>query len=103
MWDRLSKAGRLLLLPLFALAFFLTAYFYFGYPGSYDPPDTPRVSVAEIGIPSSTLSTFSESPSLRRGTLVVDGLHGNNFDKDELAALLSRVAARGYEVDIVGE
>ena len=103
MWDRLSKAGRLLLLPLFALAFFLTAYFYFGYPGSYDPPDTPSVDIAKLQIPSPTLSAFSESPFLRQGTLVVDGLHGNNFDKKELAVLLSRVAARGYEVDIVGE
>ena len=103
MWDRLSKAGRLLLLPLFALAFFLTAYFYFGYPGNYEPPDTPRVAIKGLLAPSSTLSAFSESPSLRRGTLVVDGLHGNNFDKKELSVLLSRVAARGYEVDIVGE
>ena len=54
-------------------------------------------------MPSSSFSLFTEVPPLRRGTLVLDGAHGNDFDKGEISALLSRVTDRGYEIEFIGE
>ena len=98
----LSKTGRLGLLLIFALAFFLAAYYYF-YRGSYDPPPTVQIPVDGIAPPTSQLRAFAELPLIQKGTLLVDGIHGNSFSKGELTALLNRVADRGYEVEIMGE
>ena len=98
----LNKTGRLGLLVVFALAFFVAAFFYF-YRGSYDAPPTPQIPVDSIDPPTSQLRAFDESPLIQKGTLLVDGIHGNSFSKRELAVLLNRVADRGYEVEFMGE
>ena len=96
------KTWRLLLVPLAALAFFLGAYFFF-HRGDYDPPPTVDLALEGIAVPASSYSTFTEVPSIRRGTLLVDGVHGNDFTKGEISVLLSRVADRGYDIEFVGE
>ena len=91
---------RLLLIPLFALAFFLGAYFF--YRGSYDAPPTPRIAFEQNLLPSSSFSEFSEIHSVREGLLVVDGAHRNSFVQAEITSLISRVADRGYAVEFMG-
>ena len=98
----LRKTWRPFLLFLFAAAFFFGAYFFF-YPDSYDPPEAVAVPFEQIGMPSSSFSTFTEAPLLRKGVLLVDGAHGNDFSKGEVGALLSRVADRGYAIEFIGE
>ena len=101
MLDLLSKTWRLLLIPLFALAFFFGAYFFY-YSGDYDPPPTVTLPIEEIAVPSPSFSEFEEIPPIRSGLLLVDGAHGNDFDQEEITALLSRVADRGYATEFIG-
>ena len=82
--ELLSNVWRLLLVPLFALAFFLGAYFI--YRGSYDAPSTPKIAFEQIEMPSSSFSEFSESPAVREGFLVVDGAHHNSFVQAEITS-----------------
>ena len=98
-----SKSWWLLGILLAAVAFFLAAYFWFYRDGGYSPPPTVAIPFERIAPPSSSFSTFSEVPPLRRGTLLVDGAHSNGFSKGEIGALLSRVADRGYDVKFMGE
>ena len=102
MLDRLSKPWWLLLIPVVALALFLSLYFYF-YRGTYDPPPSVTIPFERISAPSSSFTTFTEVPPIREGTLLVDGIHGNRFTKDEISALVSRVADRGYDIEFVGD
>ena len=98
----LSKVWRPLLLLLVALAFFFGAYFFF-YRGSYDAPASPEIAFEGISLPSSSFTTSTEAPAIREGMLLVDGAHSNDFAKEEIGALLSRVADRGYKVEFLGE
>ena len=102
MWDRLSKFGIALALPLFALGFFLGAYFFF-YRGGYDPPPRVDIPFESLVAPVSSLTTFTEVAPLHEGTLLVDATHGNNFIKGEVTSLLTRVADRGHEIQFIGE
>ena len=97
----LSKVGGLALLLLFAAAAFVVVYFYF-HRGSYQPPPAVVLPVDQLAAPQSSLRAFEESPLIQKGTLLVDGIHGNQFLKTELSPLLDRVAGRGYEVDVMG-
>ena len=98
----LHKTWRLFLILLVALAFFLGAYFYF-YPGGYDPPASPDLALEQIALPTSSISTFTEVPSIQRGMLLFDGAHLNGFGKAEISTLLSRVADRGYDIEFIEE
>ena len=98
----LNKVWRPLLVLLAALAFFLGAYFFF-YRDSYDAPATPEIAFEQISLPSSSFTTFTEAPPTQGGMFLVDGAHSNDFTKDEIGALISRVADRGYEVEVLGE
>lgn len=103
MLDLLSKTWKLLLLPLFALAFFLGAYFFF-YRGGQDRPLRADIPFEKIAAPSSSFSSLTtEVPLLQKGVLLVDGAHGNDFTKAEVSLLLSRVADRGYAIEFIGE
>ena len=97
----LSKVGGLALLLLFAAAAFVVAFFYF-HRGSYQPPPTVTLPVDQLAAPQSSLRAIEELPLIQDGTLLVDGVHGNQFRKTELSALLDRVAQRGYEVEVIG-
>ena len=102
MLDLLSKTWRFLLIPLVALALFLGLYFSY-YRGSYDPPPRVEIPFEEIGVPISSFGTFTEQAPVQSGTLLVDGVHGNDFTKGEISVLLSRVADRGYDIEFIGE
>ncbi len=99
----LNKYGRIFLLPIFALASFLAAFFYFGYPGGYDAPTVAQLPPESMTAPASTLGALPLFPPTEKGTLLVDGLHGNDFTTQELSVLLARVADRGYQVEVAGE
>ena len=96
------KIGLLLLLPLFALVYFLGAYFFF-YRGGYDAPPAVDISFEGLVSPTSSHATFTEVPELHPGMLLVDGGHRNNFTKGEVSSLLARVAARGHDIEFIGE
>jgi hypothetical protein len=98
----LSKYGKLLILPVVALAIFLGAYFYF-YRGTYDPPPDLSVPYQRLAPPASVHTTFTEVPEIHRGTLLVDGAHLNDFSPAEITSLLSRIADRGHNVTFIGE
>jgi hypothetical protein len=102
MMGLIGKSWRPALLLLFALAVFLSLRFAF-FKGSYNPPAEVTVPFERITAPSSGFSTFAEDPPIRRGLLVLDGVHGNVFRMDEISVLLSRVADRGYDVEFIGE
>ena len=98
----LRKIGILLVFPLFALAFFLGAYFFF-YGGGYDAPSEAEIPFDSIVRPTSNFSTFTEAPLRGDGLLLVDEGHGNDFSKGEISILLSRVSARGHDIEFIGE
>ena len=98
----LRKIAILLVFPLFALAFFLGAYFFF-YRGGYDAPQTVDIPFDSIVSPASSHSTFTEVPQLRSGLLLVDLNHSNDFDKGEISSLLARVADRGHDIEFLGD
>ena len=97
----LRKIGILLVLPLFALAFFLGAYFFF-YRGGYDAPQTVKIPFDSIVSPASRHSTFTEVPQLRHGLLLVDLSHRNDFNEGEIPSLLARVSDRGHDIEFIG-
>ena len=102
MLDLLSKTWRPLLIPLFALAFFLGAYFFF-YRGGYQAPPTVKIPFEKITAPSSSLGAFAEVPTIRSGVLLLDLVHSNNFEEAELGSLMSRLEDRGFTIDLLGE
>ena len=97
----IRRLSLLVLLPIFAGAIaFWAAYFVF-YRGGYEP--LPPVEVPLRGLAATTASPgvpTDEAPTSRiqRGVVLVDTLHGNAFRADELLALQTRVAARGYDM-----
>ena len=93
-----------LLLVLTGAAAFWAAYFLF-YRGSvYDPPPTVDVPLRQPLTPGVSLRDTPEVSPLRveQGTLLVDALHANGFQPEELLALEERVVERGYVVETVG-
>ncbi len=103
-WRPLRTPWRVFIIPfLFALAFFLGAYFFFYRVGGYDPPPAVPIPLEKIVPPSSSFTGFTDVPSIQRGMLLVDAAHRNDFTKAEIATLLSRVADRGYAVEFLGD
>ena len=94
---------RLIIVPVLAVIVFVASYFYFYTGSGYSAPPSPEAPVAHLTAPVSTVGDFEDAPKASVGTLVVDGLHGNNASREELSAFLSLVADRGYEVKILGE
>ena len=90
-------------MPIFAGAVFAGVYFYF-YQGGYSPPPAPQVSFESVTAPLAPSRQTADQPptQLGQGLLVVDTMHSNDFEEAELAALTSRVANRGYDVDFMG-
>ena len=92
------------LLPLFAVAAFLSAFFYF-YQGGYDTPASEDIPYHEIPARSTGAGTVPDSPGNRerQGLLLVDAQHVNAFAEEEIISLSSKVAGRGFEVEFVGD
>ena len=104
MLDLLKNLGRLFIFTLFALGFFFGAYFYFYRDvGGYEPPESPNIAWEQIEPLSSVHSRVVEVPLVQRGMFLVDGTHGNDFAKEEIATLISRVVGRGYTVEVIGD
>ncbi len=97
------KLGILALLPLFAAAAFVVVYFLF-YRVGYDQPPPVEIPYQQITSPSVPSGGFVDSPAaqVRRGLLLVDALHRNAFSENELVTLTTRVANRGYDVELIG-
>lgn len=98
----LRKLALIALLPTFALIYFLAAYFSF-YQGGYDAPPTVAIPFESIDRPASSQTIFTETPRIQPGTLLVDGGHRNDFSKGEITSLLASVAARGHDIQFIGE
>lgn len=100
---------KLLVLPVFLVAFWLVALAFF-YRGTYAPPPMPAIAFQEIdSVPAVSFDrtdapVFSSSPvgNNPRGHLLIDSAHRNNFGQSELNVLLSRVSARGYSSSFYG-
>lgn len=97
-----SIYGRLLIVPLFALLYFLVAYFIY-YPGGYDPPPDNAIPFEQVTAPASVHTVFTERPPFRPGLLVLDGGHRNDFSMEEISIFMASVSARGHTIDLIGQ
>ena len=100
----LPRLAIIVLLPLCALIAFLVAYFVF-YRGGYDAPPPVELSLEQLDATSLAPHVSVEPPPSRlsQGLLLVDAQHGNSFTEGELAGFASRVANRGFDVEILGD
>ena len=100
----LARLAIFALLPVFAVAAFLVAFFVF-YRGSYDPPPSPDLRFEQINTSSvpSRVSGSLPPGQLRSGLLLVDAQHVNSFTESELVSFASMVADRGFDVEFVGD
>lgn len=87
-------------MPIFAAIAFGVAFLFF-YRGTYNPPPSVDIPFEQITSPSVPPRAFIDSPTaqVERGLLLVDVLHGNAFNENEIVTLSSRVASRGYDVE----
>lgn len=99
-----GKLAAIALLPLLAAAAFAVAYFVF-YRGGYDPQPSPAVTFDHIETSAVPPRVSSDPPAggLRQGLLLIDAQHANSFSERELVNFVSRVADRGYDVEMLGD
>ena len=92
----------LALLPIFAVATFAAGYFFF-YQGSYDPPPSVNIPFEQITSPAvaPVAATASSVTQIQEGLVLVDDLHLNSFTESEISTLISMVANRGYDVEVI--
>ena len=92
----------LALLPIFAVATFAAGYFFF-YRGSYDPPPSVNIPFEQITSPAvaPVAATASSVTQVQEGLVLVDDLHLNSFTESEISTLISMVANRGYDVEVI--
>ena len=96
------KLLALALLPIFAVATFAAGYFFF-YQGSYDPPPSVNIPFEQITSPAvaPVAATASSVTQVQEGLVLVDDLHLNSFTESEISTLISMVANRGYDVEVI--
>ncbi len=96
------KLLALALLPIFAVATFAGAFFFF-YQGNYDPPPSVDIPLEQITSPAvaPVAAVDSSVARVQKGLVVVDALHFNSFKESEISTLSSMVASRGYEVEVI--
>ena len=101
---RIRKLGLFVLVPVFALGFFVGAVLFF-YRGGYDPPPQVQISFDEIQRNSASPGSFVDRPSRppRAGVLLVDAAHRNSFRPAEVVSFLNRIGPRGYEIKYLGD
>ena len=92
---------------MFALGFFIGALLFFyrgGYDGGYDPPPQVQLFPHEIQRAPASPGSFVDRPSrkARSGVLLVDAVHRNSFEPEEVVSLLTRIDARGYQINFLG-
>ncbi len=91
------------LILVVAGAAFGVGYFVF-YQSSYTPPPSVEVPLPPASAKDLPPGSGPEiaAPASANGLLVVDALHRNSFSAREIATLRSRVIARGYDVEFLG-
>ena len=96
------KLLALALLPIFAVATFAAGHFFF-YRGSYDPPPSVTIPFEQITSPAvaPVAATASSVTQVQEGLVLVDDLHLNSFTESEISTLISMVANRGYDVEVI--
>ncbi len=96
------KLLALALLPIFAVATFAAGYFFF-YQGSYDPPPSVNIPFEQITSPAvaPVAATASSVTQVQEGLVLVDDLHLNSFTESEISTLISMVANRGYDIEVI--
>ena len=96
------KLLALALLPIFAVATFAAGYFFF-YHGSYDAPPSVNIPFEQITSPAvaPVAATASSVTQVQEGLVLVDDLHLNSFTESEISTLISMVANRGYDVEVI--
>lgn len=101
---RIRKLGLFVLIPVFALGFFIGAVLFF-YRGGYDPPPQVQISFDEIQRAPASPGSFVDRPSRLpgNGVLLVDAAHRNSFQPAEVISLLNRIGPRGYEIKYLGD
>ncbi len=99
----LLRLAIVALVPVCAAAAFAGAYFYYyeGSPVRDAPVHVPYEEIIAYTAPSLAVPD-SPATQVQNGLLVVDALHRNTFRETETAALTSKVANRGYTVEILG-
>ncbi len=100
----IPKLATIVLLPLFGVIAFLVAYFVFYSGGGYDAPPPVNLSLEQLDSTSLTPHVSDEPPPSRlsQGLLVIDAQHANSFSERELVGFASRIADRGFDVEIAG-
>ncbi len=100
----LVRLAIVVLLPLCGVVAFVAAYFLFYQGSGYDAPPSVNLPFGQIDTPSVQPRTSESLPTgqLRQGLLVVDAQHANTFRERELVSFTSRVAARGFDVEFLG-
>ncbi len=98
------RLGLLALFPLFAAVVFFGAFWFF-YRGGDGPSPSVNVPFQQIESSAAPLGDFVDSPQVRvkRGLFLIDAVHANAFREIEIITLRSRVASRGYDVELVGD
>lgn len=66
------------------------------YPGKYQSPVLEKPSLEDISVAPPVLQPFVQEYKAKRGALIIDLAHNNDFAPWELNVFLSRVVARGF-------
>ena len=101
---RIRKPLLFVLIPVFALGFFIGALLFF-YRGGYEPPPPVQFPFEKIQRAPASPGSFVDRPSrqTRGGVLLVDTAHRNSFQPAEVVSLLNRIGPRGYEIKYLGD
>ncbi len=99
----IPRLGLLALFPFFAAVVFFGAFWFF-YRGGDGPSPSVNVPFQQIESSAATPGDFVDSPQVRvkRGLFLIDAVHANAFRETEIITLRSRVASRGYDVELIG-
>ena len=100
----LARLAIVALLPVCGVVAFVVTWFLFYQGGSYEKPASAILPFEQIDTTSVSPGTSEDLPigQLRRGLLVVDAQHANQFTERELVNFASRVADRGFDVEFLG-
>lgn len=104
---KLLRPPLSIVVPLGAALVVLLGVFFYFYRGGYSPPPAVDIPFDQLTRTTSVTEAddFVDVPGLqiRPGLLLVDSSHRNAFNQDEMVTLLSRVNARGYDVQFTGD
>ena len=84
------KLAVVALFPLFAAVTVAGAFLFF-YPGRYDPPASVDIPFQQITSPGVApgVAVDSDTAQARRGLMLMDALHVNSFEEEEVVTLKS--------------